>query len=148
MGCHHGVLTPLPQDWEFPSMTWTQLIQNWFLGNQEINLPPLIDLNSKIVSHCNKGSGNKMRLNMKAVMRIVEIEARQKGCWIEKKNNWTAVNVQHMIDVIRVDFIKKYLGGANRQAESTWSTLYNRMSNQGVFKQHKAPRHRKKQHIS
>ena len=79
MGCHHGVLPPLPQDWEFPSMTWTQLIQNWFLGNQDINLPPLIDLNSKIVSHCNKGSGNKMRLNMKAVMMIVEIDARKLG---------------------------------------------------------------------
>ena len=35
MGSHHGSLTPLPQDWKFPSMTWTQLIHNWLLGNEE-----------------------------------------------------------------------------------------------------------------
>ena len=28
MGSHHGILTPLPQYWEFPSMTWCQLIEN------------------------------------------------------------------------------------------------------------------------
>ena len=28
MGSHHGLLTPLPSDWEFPSMTWSQLIEN------------------------------------------------------------------------------------------------------------------------
>ena len=28
MGIHHGILTPLIQYWEFPSMTWCQLIKN------------------------------------------------------------------------------------------------------------------------
>ena len=99
MGCHHGTLTPLPQDWEFPSMTWTQLIQNWFLGDLESNVPPLMNLNSKIVNHCNGGSGNKMRLNMKATMRIVEVEAHAKGCWKEKEK-WTATSVKELIDSI------------------------------------------------
>ena len=25
---HHGILTPLPQYWEIPSITWCQLIEN------------------------------------------------------------------------------------------------------------------------
>ena len=61
---------------------------------------------------------------MKAFMEIAEMEARQKGCWINKE---TTVNVQHMIYIICVDFIKTYLDGANRQAEFTWSTMYNGM---------------------
>ena len=28
MGIHQGILTPLIQYWEFPSMTWCQLIKN------------------------------------------------------------------------------------------------------------------------
>ena len=28
MVIHHGILTPLIQYWEFPSMTWCQLIKN------------------------------------------------------------------------------------------------------------------------
>jgi hypothetical protein len=31
--------------------------------------------------------------------------------------------------MIQVDFINKYLGGANRQTDATWSALYNTMSN-------------------
>ena len=84
MGSHHGLLTPLPSDWEFPSMTWSQLIENWFLGNQRDNLPLIIDLDSKLVKHCNKRSGNQMRGNMMAFMRVVEMEAHEKSCW---KNN-------------------------------------------------------------
>jgi hypothetical protein len=42
MGSHHGSLTPLPQDWKFPSMTWTQLIHNWLLGNEEYNIPHIL----------------------------------------------------------------------------------------------------------
>ena len=38
---HQGILTPLPVDWEFPFMTWSQLIQNWFLGKVHNNLPPI-----------------------------------------------------------------------------------------------------------
>ena len=56
MGSHHGLLTPLPSDWEFSSITWSQLIENWFLGNQRDNLPPIIDLDSKLVKHWVMGS--------------------------------------------------------------------------------------------
>lgn len=45
-----------------------------------------------------------------------------------------------MIGSIKFDLIKKYIGETNRQAEVTWTTLYNRMSNQGVFKQYKTQR--------
>ena len=89
MGSHHGLLTPLPSDWEFPSMTWSQLIENWFLGNQRDNLPPIIDLDSKLVKHCNKGSGNRMKGNMVAFMRVVEMEAREKSCWKNDNREWT-----------------------------------------------------------
>jgi hypothetical protein len=146
MGCHHGMLTPLPQDWEFPSMTWTQLIFNWFLGNTEENLPPLVNLDSRMVRHCNKGTGNKMRSNMAALMRVVEREAREKGCWVQKKQKWTNLAIQEMIDTIRLDFINKYLKNSNRQAEASWSTVYVRMSQMGIFARNNANQRPKKQH--
>lgn len=145
MGCHHGMLMPLPQDWEFPSMTWTQLIFNWFLGNTEDNLPPLVNLDSRMVRHCNKGTGNKMRSNMAALMRVVEMEAREKGCWVEKKEKWTNLAIQEMIDKIRLDFINKYLKNSNRQSEASWSTVYVRMSRMGVFARNIAHERAKKQ---
>jgi hypothetical protein len=133
MGSHHGSLTPLPQDWKFPSMTWTQLIHNWLLGNEEYNIPPLVYLDVNHVRHCNNGTGNSMRNNMKAMMSIVEKEAREKGCWVEKQQEWTTSAIQNMIDEIRVDFIKKYLSKSNRKGECSWSTVYTRMSAMGVF---------------
>ena len=70
MGSHHGSLTPLPQDWKFPSMTWTQLIHNWLLGNVAYNIPPLVYLDVNHVRHCN-GTGNSMRNNMKVMIKHV-----------------------------------------------------------------------------
>ena len=75
MSSHHGHLDPLPSDWGFPSMTWYQLIKNWFLGNQRENLPPIIDPDSKLVKHYNLGSGNQMGGNVVSFMMIVEMEA-------------------------------------------------------------------------
>ena len=138
MGSHHGHLTPLPSDWEFPSMTWYQLIENWFLGNQRDNLPPIIDFDSKLVKHCNKGSDNQMRGNMAAFIRIVEMEAQEKLCWKENAREWTNESVQNMIDDIRGDFIKKYMNGNNRKCENSWSTVYGCMSWTGAFKKRKA----------
>ncbi len=74
MGCH-----------KFPSMTWTQLIENSFWGDLELIVPPLLNLNSRIINHCNSGAGNKMRLNMKGMMRIVEGGTCAKGCWKERE---------------------------------------------------------------
>jgi hypothetical protein len=40
MGCHHAIITPSPSDWDFLSITWMQLIRNWFVGSVEDSLPP------------------------------------------------------------------------------------------------------------
>jgi hypothetical protein len=71
--------------------------------------------------------------NMKAMMSIVEKEAREKGCWVEKQQEWTTPAIQNMIDKIRLDFIKKYLSKSNRKGECSWSTVYTPMSAMGVF---------------
>ena len=146
MGSHHGSLTPLPQDWKFPSMTWTQLIHNWLLGNEEYNIPPLVYLDVNHVRHCNNGTGNSMRNNMKSMMSIVEKEACEKGCWIEKQQDWTIALIQYMIDNIRADFIKKYLSNSNRKGEASWSTVYGRMSSMGVFGPTRKRRSKKDKH--
>lgn len=96
VGCHHRTLTPLPSRWDFP-----KLIQNWFLANEAENIPPFIDLVSKAVRHWNNGMGNRMRLHVMAVMRSVELEAREKQCWVEKKSQWSSKSVQDMFDTIR-----------------------------------------------
>ena len=98
-------------------MTWSQLIGNWVLGNQRDNLPPIIDLDSKLVKHCNKGSGNRMRGNMVTFMRVFEMEAHEKSCWKNNKRKWTNECVRNMIDEIQGDFTKKYMRRNNQKCE-------------------------------
>jgi hypothetical protein len=118
MGSHLGSLTPLPQDWKFPSMKWTQLIHNWLLGNEEYIIPPIVYLDVNNVHHCNNGTGDSMRNNMKAMMSIVEKEAREKGCWVEKQQEWTTSAIQNMIDKIRVDSLRNILVRATGKANA------------------------------
>ena len=134
MGSHHGILTPLPEDWEFPAMTWTQLVDNWFLGNERDNLPPIVDMDSKMLKHCNKKCGNRMRNNMKLFMSAIKDEAERKACWKgDKSECWTNVSIRDMIHMIRTDFERQHMSQQNRREESSWSTVYGRMSRKGVF---------------
>ena len=45
-----------------------------------------------------------------------------------------------MIDRIRVDFMKKYMMTDNRNCENSWSTVYGKMSKDGVFRRMKEAR--------
>ena len=67
-------------------------------------------------------------------MRVVEVEAREKGCWKANKSEWTHASVREMIEQIRVDFIKKYIKTGNRKNQNSWSTVYGKMTRAGVFK--------------
>ena len=55
VGYHHGKLNILPYTYQFPPMTFSQMILNWFLGSVSDNLPPLWTLSSKEVKHLNNG---------------------------------------------------------------------------------------------
>jgi hypothetical protein len=52
---------------------------------------------------------------MAVLMRVVEMEAHEKECWVKKKQKWTNSTIQEMIDKIPVDFINKYLKNSNRK---------------------------------
>ena len=75
VGQHHGRLNILPRDYTFTPMTPSQLVQNWLLGSERHNVPPLGLLDSKDVQHLR--GGNKVLQKMKAVMRIGEDGSRE-----------------------------------------------------------------------
>ena len=114
-----------------------RLIKNWLLGNQRDNLSPIIDLDSKLVKYCNRGSANRTRGNMVSFMRIVGMEAREKLCWKENKREWTIESARNTIDKIHGEFIKLYMNGDNSKCQNSWSTVYGCMSWTGAFKKRK-----------
>ena len=126
VGYHHGKLNPLPKNWKFSSMTSLMLIQNWFIGDLNRNIPPLCILDSKNVAYFTKG--NNVRCKMAAFMRIVEAEAREKeDVWLEKLGDWEYRSITRMWNVISADFKAKYCA-TKRKKELSWSTVYNKMT--------------------
>jgi len=131
VGYHHGKLNPLPKNWKFSSMTSLMLIQNWFIGDLNRNIPPLCTLDSKNVAYFTKG--NNVRCKMAAFMRIVEAEAREKeDVWLEKLGDWEYRSVTRMRNVISADFKAKYCA-TKRKKELSWSTVYNKMTQANAF---------------
>ena len=62
-------LSTLPVAFKFPSLTIPQLIDNWFIGNQEANIVPYCTLVFKDVNHI---TGGKVQLwKMLRVMKVV-----------------------------------------------------------------------------
>ena len=68
------------------------------------------------------------------------MEAREKSCWKTKKSEWTEASVRNMIETIHCDFMKRYVFVGNRKNQTSWSTVYGRMSRIGVFKKMKEAR--------
>ena len=117
-------------------MTSLQLIQNWFIGDLNRNIPPLYSLDSKHVAFIKnrKGGqhGNQVRNKMAAFMRIVRKEALSKNVWVEKPCDWTHHSIIRMWDAISHDFITKYCQ-TRRKKELKWSTVYSNMSKANAF---------------
>ena len=136
VGYHHGKLNPLTSTFQFAPMTCLQLIQNWFIGDLNRNIPPLYSLDSKHVEFMVNGKGgkrgNQVRNKMVSFMRIVEKEALLKHVWVEKQCDWTHHSVIRMWDAISQDFTTKYCQ-TKRKKELKWSTVYSNMSAANAF---------------
>ena len=136
VGYHHGKLNPLTSTFQFAPMTSLQLIQNWFIGDLNRNIPPLYSLDSKHVEFMVNGKGgkrgNQVRNKMVSFMRIVEKEALLKHVWVEKQCDWTHHSVIRMWDAISQDFTTKYCQ-TKRKKELKWSTVYSNMSTANAF---------------
>ena len=136
MGLHHGKLTPLPVNWMYVPMTSLQLVQNWFIGDNRTNIPPLYALDSKVINHlCSKrgnAQGNNVRHKMVAFMKIVQREVEVKDVWIEKTSDWDYRSVTGVWNSINEGFTAKYCS-STRKKEATWTTVYNRMSAATAF---------------
>ena len=76
VGFHHGRLQVVPVYWTFPNMTINQLIDNWFIGNERENIPPLVILKFNHVAHIktvkSERSGKSKLRQMRSVMKVVK----------------------------------------------------------------------------
>ena len=66
---------------------------------------------------------------MVAYMRVVKKMARENGCWKEEKSKWTQAHIRDMIGAIINAFMKRFMDRTNRARDTSWSTIYDRMSN-------------------
>lgn len=130
VGQHHGRLNILPPDYKFPPMGPLQLCENWLLGSERQNIPPLCMLGSKDVMHLK--SGNKQRNKMASIMRVVERMAREKNVWIEKTCDWDDVKVMNMWDAIGPEFERLYCQ-TKRKTQIKISTVFQRMTDANAF---------------
>lgn len=127
-----GRIVQLPVNWKFERMTSFQLAQHWLIGDEHRNLPPLRCLNSRHFNSFSK-TGNKIRNKMRAVMRVVEEEARQKDVWIDDASNWDYGSLTRMWKAIADDFGAKYCRTKRKKKELSWATVYGNMSRMNAF---------------
>ena len=130
VGHHHGRLNVLPANYVFPSLGPKDLCENWLLGSEDQNIPPLCLLTSKDVNHLQ--SGNKQRNKLKSIMRVVERMAREKNVWIEKTCDWDSDKVDKMWDAIETEFKQLYCQ-AKRTTQITVSLVYRNMTAANAF---------------
>ena len=110
-------------------MTSLQLIQNWFIGNERDNIPPLHALDSKMVLHLKL---NKYCNSMKCFMGVVQKYAEGTDLWIKDPCGWDIKSVNKMWEAIKPEFTRRFCQ-TNRKKELTWKTAYNNMSKSHAF---------------
>ena len=82
VGLHHGVLTPLPVNFQWPRMNAQQLCINWLVGNVDESIPPYATFNHIFLSHDKKLYGQWGA--MFSFMKYVECVARKHRVWQKK----------------------------------------------------------------
>jgi hypothetical protein len=132
VGMVGGKFTVLPHDFEFPRMTGRQLVQNWFIGNNDRKIVPYKRLNAGHLHHVRGGA--KIRQRMSRFMAVVEHYAKIEKCWIEKDAKLS--DVKCMWDAVSNKYLYKIYASQeeSRQFSSSWSTMLNKMVRKGAFK--------------
>lgn len=124
-------LRVLPPNFKFPPMTPLQLIENWFIGDLDSNVPPLCSLDPMAVNHI-KGAAGKLR-KMRRFMRFVEAMGRRNDCWGSDSKTatspvgWDVGGVKVLWEGISREMKRKYMPVSKRKGQILWSTPYNNM---------------------
>jgi hypothetical protein len=128
MGYHHGRLQVLPSYWVFPNMTIRQLLENWFVGNAELKIPPYALLCNNHVAHIttekNKNTGKVKLRQMRLTMMKVKEHAIAEDCWTENREKWTADYTAKMWEKVGEKYVYA-LYTKGRTVECSWKTVYN-----------------------
>jgi hypothetical protein len=131
-GVVHGKFTVLPSDFQFPTMSCSQLAQNWFIGNNGRMIVPYKRLKASDVHHV-KG-GVKIRQKISSFMKVVEFYGRLEGCWIE--DDPTVAKVNSLTGMVFNTYIYGIYGGVNdsRVIRGTWASWLRKMNERGAFR--------------
>ena len=111
-------------------MNLSQLIVNWLLVSVSEDVPLLWTFISKEVKHINNGM--KMWSTMKLFVSEVKRVAIDKVCWKSKMKYWYYMSTIKVCDKVHNDFNIKYMVN-NKRKNSSWKTVYNRMSSSNIF---------------
>jgi len=123
-------LTTLPEGWKPSTMTHLQLIETWFLGDVENNIPPLCT-----VKKLNIKNDYNFKYKMKNFIKVVEAHGREKGVWIDDPKDWEPVSVDRMWGAIKEDFLKKWCKRKKHKSKKilSWRSAYNKMEKARAF---------------
>ena len=129
-----GKLTPLHQNFEFPKMTCSQLVHNWFIGNPNLKSIHYQKLTSSFLEHVKYGKATKQKMGR--FMAVVEFYARIENCWNDNYNAWNAENVSQMWNKIGNKHIYCKYGGkdASRSVTATWRSMLCKFERKGAFR--------------
>ena len=135
-----GKLTPLHQEFQFPTMTCNQLVHNWFIGNSNLKSIPYRKLTPSFLEHVKNGKANKQKMGR--FMAVVEFYARIEGCWNDNPTAWDVENVSEMWNAVANKHIySKYSGSgknASRSVTATWRSMLNKFERKGAFRKSRA----------
>jgi hypothetical protein len=87
VGFHNNKFNVLPALWRYPKgVTLIHLMNLWLIGVKNDNVPPLGILDTQSFKHFDNNA--RRYSTFKQVMVIVERFGRERGVWLEDRNNW------------------------------------------------------------
>lgn len=126
--CENGNINLLPNNYDFPSIPFSNLTTMWYCGNVEENIVPFHMLRASHVKHLKHG---KQKLsNMKRVINWIHDAARKVGkpeLILADSRRWTVAKSVALYEAVAPLFKFPALGlSKTRRFETiTWKTIYN-----------------------
>jgi hypothetical protein len=134
VGAVRGKLTSLPPDFKFPTMTCSQLISNWYIGNKNSNIVPYCRLSPSDLHHVKHGI--QTRQKMARFMNVIEKYGRSRNCWVERESDWTVDSVSKLwMKIGQKDIFGNFADSdTSKTFTGSWRTMLDKMIKRGAFK--------------
>ena len=116
----------LPENFKFPNIKMSEMMELWLLGNKEKKFSPLFAMSSKDMARHGRTCRNRYN-EFKFLMEEVERIGRIKNCWKRNDERWDLNLVIKLQDAVREAFMFGQHRSVDRTMQHTWRTIYRKV---------------------